>query len=159
MITILKPQPPKGILSLPRDNTEPGQWKTGQAAGRLGDLAQAPPHPHGCPGCPHPAIGPAIMGSPTVFINNMPALRVGDIGVAMACCGSNMWRADTGTPSVIINGLHAHRMNDTTLHCGAFPGKLITGSPDVFFPTDGKIEVAKPVPPSGARAIPLFRRT
>jgi uncharacterized Zn-binding protein involved in type VI secretion len=137
---ILSPPPGKGTLNLPADNVGTSQWKTGQPAGRLGDRSQAAPHPHGCPGCPHPSVGPAILGSPNVFINNLPALRVGDPGIAAACCGSNTWRAHIGTPSVIINGLHAHRKNDATLHCGGFPGQLIEGSPDVFFPSDGRIE-------------------
>jgi uncharacterized Zn-binding protein involved in type VI secretion len=151
MTVILIPPPDQSILNLPRDNEGPNQWKSGLPAGRLGDRSQAAPHPHGCPACPHPSMGPAIMGSHNVFVNNMPALRVGDPGVAAACCGSNTWQAHTGTPSVIINGRRAHRMNDQTLHCGGFPGKLIEGSPDVFFPTDGKVEVA----PSR----PLSRRT
>jgi uncharacterized Zn-binding protein involved in type VI secretion len=78
-------------------------------AGRLGDKAQAVPHPHGCPGCPHPHIGPAIIGSADVMINGMPALRVNDTGVAMACCGPNVWRAQKGSatvmsPNVIVGG-------------------------------------------------------
>jgi len=102
-------------------------------AGRLGDKSQAPPHPHGCPGCPHPHIGPAIIGSPNVLINGMPALRVTDMGVAAACCGPNIWQALKGSATVFINGLPAHRQGDTTLHCGGSgSGNLIDGSPNVF---------------------------
>jgi uncharacterized Zn-binding protein involved in type VI secretion len=151
MTVFLSPPAGKSQVHLPDDNVDASQWKTGYPAGRLADKAQAPPHPHGCPACPHPVIGPAIIGSPNVFINNLPALRVGDIGIHAACCGPNMWRADTGTPSVIINGRHAHRKNDKTLHCGAFAGNLIEGSPDVFFPTDGKVEISV--------SRPLLRRT
>ena len=101
-------------------------------AGRLGDKTQAPPHPHGCPACPHPHMGPAISGSADVFINNMPALRVGDQGVAAACCGPNLWEAKSGSLTVLINNKPAHRMGDITLHCQAFPtGSLIEGSPNV----------------------------
>ena len=49
--------------------------------GRLGDKAQAPIDVHGCPACPHPTIGPAVIGSPTVSVNKRAALR-GDWRVA-----------------------------------------------------------------------------
>jgi len=102
-------------------------------AGRLADLAQAQPHPHGCPGCPHPHVGPAIVGSPDVLINSMPALRVDDIGVALACCGPNLWKAAAGSGTVLINGKQAHRVNDQTEHCGGVgKGTLVTGSDDVL---------------------------
>jgi uncharacterized Zn-binding protein involved in type VI secretion len=102
------------------------------SAGRLGDRAQVPADAHGCPGCPHPAVGPAILGCPTVLINNMPALRIGDQGVHAACCGPNLWRATGGSSTVIIGGSAAHRMRDRTMHCGCSPGMLIEGSPDVM---------------------------
>ena len=51
------------------------------AQGRLGDKSQVPADAHGCPACAHPAIGPAIIGAPTVLVNNRPALRVGDVGI------------------------------------------------------------------------------
>ena len=101
-------------------------------AGRLSDKAQSPADAHACPACPHPTIGPAIMGSPNVLINGLPALRVTDKGVHAACCGANMWTAALGSTTVFINGLSAHRMGDMTTHCGGV-GKLIQGSPDVFF--------------------------
>ncbi|MBM3790533.1 MAG: hypothetical protein FJW35_09320 [Acidobacteria bacterium] len=100
-------------------------------AGRVGDLAKADPHPHGCPGCPHPAVGPAIIGSPDVLINFMPALRITDVGTHMACCGPNMWMAQKGSSTVLINYLPAHRMGDPTMHCATGPGNLSQGSPDV----------------------------
>src|SRR2546428_203745 len=104
--------------------------------GRLGDLSNVPADAHGCPACPHPAIGPAIQGSPTVFVNGRPALRVDDIGVHAACCGPNMWTAQTGAPHVFINGKKAHRINDVDRHCGG-TGKLVTGSADVIVGDDG----------------------
>ncbi len=100
-------------------------------AGRLGDMAQVSADAHGCPACPHPAVGPAILGSPNVLINFMPALRVTDIGVHAACCGPNMWTATKGSATVKINGLAAHRMGDDNQHCGGM-GKLIQGSTDVL---------------------------
>ncbi len=99
--------------------------------GRVGDKAQAPPHPHGCPACPHPATGPAIQGSPNVLVNDLPALRLNDPGTAVSCCGPNMWMAASGSATVLINNLPAHRLGDQTRHCGFAPGFLIAGSPDV----------------------------
>lgn len=99
--------------------------------GRLGDNSMVPADAHGCPACPHPCIGPAIKGSPTVNVNSMPALRVSDTGVHAACCGPNMWTAAKGSGTVFINGLAAHRIGDTDTHCGG-SGQLIAGSPNVI---------------------------
>lgn len=86
---------------------------------------------HGCPACPHPAIGPAIVGSPDVNVNGRPALRVDDRGIHAACCGPNTWTATTGALTVFINGKAAHRQGDTQTHCGGI-GKLMEGSPNVI---------------------------
>ncbi len=99
--------------------------------GRLSDKAHADADAHGCPGCPHPAIGPSITGSPDVFVNGRPALRVDDVGIHAACCGSNLWRASRGSASVFINGRAAHRITDETRHCGG-SGQLVEGSDDVI---------------------------
>lgn len=99
--------------------------------GRLGDLAQIPADAHGCPACPHPAVGPAIAGSADVLTNGLPSLRVGDQGIHAACCGPNMWSAKTGSATVLINGRKAHRLSDMTKHCGGM-GQLIIGSPNVL---------------------------
>src|ERR1700759_4787917 len=99
--------------------------------GRLGDKAQAPIDPHGCPGCPHPAIGPAVIGSLTVTVKKRPALRVGDTGVQAACCGSNTWTAQRGCQTVVINGQAAFRQGDASKHCGGL-GQLVEGSPNVI---------------------------
>ena len=99
--------------------------------GRLGDKSLVPADAHGCPACPHgAATGPAVMGSPNVFVNGLPALRVTDMGVHAACCGPNLWWATMGSATVFINGLAAHRMGDQDTHCGGL-GKLIQGSPNV----------------------------
>lgn len=100
-------------------------------AGRLGDKAQGTSDAHGCPGCPHPVVGPAIAGSPNVNINGLPALRVDDQGIHAACCGTNMWQAAQGSETVFVNGKPAMRQNDPTRHCGG-QGKLIEGSADVI---------------------------
>jgi uncharacterized Zn-binding protein involved in type VI secretion len=127
--------PPLGMLQvyLPEQRIANQVWRTGRPAGRIGDRAQSEPHAHGCPACPHTGVGPAVTGSHNVFVNNRPALRVHDSGVAAACCGSNLWRAVQGTSSVLINDRQAHRKGDGTEHCGYAPGRLIEGSPDVCF--------------------------
>lgn len=99
--------------------------------GRLGDKANVPLDAHGCPACPHPAIGPAIQGSPDVNVNRRPALRVDDPGIHAACCGTNTWTAASGSLTVFVNGKSAHRMGDETRHCGG-SGQLIEGSPNVM---------------------------
>jgi uncharacterized Zn-binding protein involved in type VI secretion len=99
--------------------------------GRVGDKAQITADAHGCPACPHPAVGPAICGSPDVNVNNRPALRVNDTGIHAACCGPNTWQATRGSATVFINGLAAHRQGDANRHCGGM-GQLIEGSSDVI---------------------------
>lgn len=99
--------------------------------GRLGDKSQVPADAHGCPACPHPAVGPATGGSPNVNVNGKPALRVGDPGVHTACCGPNTWTAKQGSGTVNINGKAAHRLGDADQHCGGM-GKMIEGSGNVI---------------------------
>lgn len=98
--------------------------------GRLGDKALMPAEAHGCPACPHVAIGPGVDGSGNVLVNSRPALRVGDAGVHAACCGSNSWKADKGSGNVRINGRPAHRLGDAVKSCGG-AGNLIEGSGNV----------------------------
>lgn len=98
---------------------------------RIGDASLVPVDAHGCPGCPHSAVGPAISGSPDVLINGRPALRVGDTGIHAACCGGNNWTAKTGSRSVFINGRAAHRLGDMVTHCGGI-GRTIEGSSNVI---------------------------
>jgi uncharacterized Zn-binding protein involved in type VI secretion len=100
-------------------------------AARLGDKSKVDSDAHGCPACPHVGIGPAILGSPNVFINNRPALRKDDVGVHAVCCGPNMWVATKGSATVLINGKAAHRLDDEDMHCGG-TGKMIEGSQDVI---------------------------
>ena len=98
---------------------------------RLGDKAKASSDAHGCPACPHPPIGPAIVGSGDVNINSKPAIRMQDKGVHAACCGPNMWTATKGSGTVNINGKGAVRKDDTTTHCGG-SGTVQEGSTDVI---------------------------
>jgi uncharacterized Zn-binding protein involved in type VI secretion len=102
------------------------------ALGRLGDrAATSTPDAHGCPACPHPAIGPAILGSKDVIVNGRPALRFQDTGMHSTCCGGGMWMAVQGSTTVFINQRPAFRVNDAVQHCGGI-GKLIEGSGNVF---------------------------
>ena len=103
----------------------------GPAQCHTGHKSMCPADAHGCPGCPHPVVGPAVSGSPDVFVNGMPAFRVGDTGVHTACCGPNTWEAKKGSSSVQINGKKAHRMGDMDKHCGG-SGNMIEGSANVF---------------------------
>ncbi len=106
-------------------------------AGRKGDIAFCPrDHHEGCDKCPHTVIGAAVRGSKNVRINGRQALRVGDRGLHASCCGSNLWQAAIGSPTVLINNRPAHRMLDITRHCGTQKlggfGLLVNGSPNVI---------------------------
>lgn len=70
---------------------------------RLGDLAKGI-DAHGCKVCPHTVIGPSVQGSPNVKTNGKPAVRKGDGGIHMLCCGSNKWHAAGGSGTVSIIG-------------------------------------------------------
>lgn len=95
------------------------------------DKAACPACVHGCPACPHSVSGPALKGSPDVFVNNMPAMRVGDKGLHKVCCDGNNWKVAKGSGTVFINGIAAARVGDMTSHCGGI-GKVAKGSPNVF---------------------------
>jgi uncharacterized Zn-binding protein involved in type VI secretion len=101
------------------------------AAARLGDNCQVQQDAHGCPACPHPGIGPIVVGSPNVNINSLPAGRVDDLGVHGVCCGPNFYKITKGSPTVYVNGKPLARLNDKTKHCGG-DGKVVAGSPDVM---------------------------
>jgi uncharacterized Zn-binding protein involved in type VI secretion len=101
------------------------------AQSRLGDKSNIDTDAHGCPACPHPAVGPAIIGSPNVLTNSLPSLRVDDMGIHMACCGPNTWTAKKGSATVFINNKAAHRMGDADEHCGGM-GQMIEGSGTVM---------------------------
>jgi len=81
-------------------------------------------------------VGGALQGSPDVFVNGRPALRVGDVGAHAGCCGPGLWRASAGSATVFINGVAAHRAGDRTLHCGG-AGALVEGSADVLIGDSG----------------------
>lgn len=101
------------------------------AAARLGDKAQVQADAHGCPACPHPGVGPIVVGSANVFTNGKPQGRQDDLGIHAACCGPNNFQIAKGSPTVYVNGKPAARMQDKTRHCGG-SGQIIEGSPDVL---------------------------
>jgi uncharacterized Zn-binding protein involved in type VI secretion len=101
------------------------------AALRLGDMVQIPACAHGCPACPHPGIGPLIVGSPNVNINKRPAGRFTDRGMHAVCCGGMTNFMKQGSGTVFINNKAAMRMGDPTIHCGG-NGQVVQGSNDVI---------------------------
>ncbi len=69
--------------------------------------------------------------SPDVNGNKLPAIRVDDTGIHMACCGPNTWTAKMGSGTVFINSKAAHRMGDQDQHCGGM-GQMIEASTNVI---------------------------
>ncbi len=96
------------------------------AYARVTDIAKAI-CAHGCPKCPHAVQGPIITGSQDVSIDGLPAARVGDYGIHIACCSMNMYTIASGDETVLINGRPAARKGDATTHCGG-SGNIISGS-------------------------------
>lgn len=128
---------------------------------RLGDRAKAPLDVHGCPACPHPnVIGPSISGSSNVYVNGMPALRINDIGMHAACCGTNMWKITAASGQVFINGSAMVRKGDPTQHCGGI-GQMVDasanvsdGSPLVTPGAFGGLPQLPPLPPNQVLVFP-----
>jgi hypothetical protein len=54
-------------------------------ASRVNDKAKCPSDSHGKQCCSHSVTGPAVSGSPDVFINGQPVLRIGDPGEHSSC--------------------------------------------------------------------------
>lgn len=97
---------------------------------RVGDQANCPNDSHGKSCCSHNVTGPAISGSPDVFVNNRPVLRIGDPGVHSKCCGPNTWVTAQGSKYFLVNGIPVVRLGDETTHCGG-KGKMVEGSHSV----------------------------
>ena len=79
---------------------------------------------------PHPAIGPAISGSPDVLINGRPALRIDDIGVHAACCDDLLRRFASREVVMSITGhstpaMHSHYSHVDAGEKAAAVGKVI----------------------------------
>jgi uncharacterized Zn-binding protein involved in type VI secretion len=73
--------------------------------------------------CPYHGGGPVSTGATKVFVNGLPAARVGD----QLVCGTGVDTITEGSSTVNIEGKAAARKGDKTDHCGA----LATGSPNV----------------------------
>jgi uncharacterized Zn-binding protein involved in type VI secretion len=66
------------------------------------------------------------VGSPDVFTNNKPTVRIGDTTV----CGDP---ASQGSPTVFANNIAVHRLGDATGGHGSWvPNAAATGSNNVF---------------------------
>lgn len=80
----------------------------------------------------HDACPPTALatGSPNVFINGIPAGRVGDSYITHGCANhpSHVGTISDGSSSVFINGIAAGRVGDP-VSCG---GSVAAGSPNVF---------------------------
>lgn len=87
---------------------------------------------HACPQTGHGVNGIAT-GSPNVFINGVPAARIGD----STSCGANII---SGSSSVFINGLPAAIMGSATSHGGV----LISGSGNVLIGDQAPMSESNP---------------
>jgi RHS repeat-associated protein len=87
-------------------------------------VAHPPSGPPPVPPTPMPSIGMAMLGhSVKVLINNMPAARVDDIGLAPTCCGipPAWFKIKTGSSNVFIGGNRAARLGDICKACPVVP--------------------------------------
>lgn len=92
------------------------------AVARRGDICSG----HGC----WPSR-PSVGGSPNVFINGIPALRVGDAWAAHTCPIIPETHASvqaSGSSTVFCNGIPLARVGDAVA-CGS---SVASGSPNVF---------------------------
>jgi uncharacterized Zn-binding protein involved in type VI secretion len=94
---------------------------------RVGGIARCPVYAMGCPACPHDVSGPILSGSPNVFIDGLPAARVGDTGNHSGGCGLLFYEIKAGDPSVLIDGKPAARVGDPTHHGGGM-GTIISAT-------------------------------
>ena len=82
-------------------------------AARVTDMHTCPmANPGGSPHVGGPVLPP---GCPTVLIEGLPAVRVGD----MAACAGPPDSIATGSSTVLIGGSPAARLGDATAHGGA----------------------------------------
>lgn len=98
-------------------------------AHRRADIGSA----HACHFPPTPAIG----GSPNVYVNGRPLMRVGDSYIPHGCpaCPQppHPRKLAAGSATVFINGKPAGRIGDA-IDCG---GQAQTGSSNVYIGDDG----------------------
>ena len=92
---------------------------------RFGDPVSCPADVHGW--TTFPTTGLFVEGSPDVFCDDLPVVRVGDGGVHVACAGPNTFTAAVGAPDVLVNDQPAAFGGSATLHCGLSPGTTVPG--------------------------------
>ena len=99
------------------------------AAHRKGDIGSG----HACHFPPSAAIG----GSPNVYVNGRPLMRVGDAYAPHGCVAGHApphpRALAQGSASVFINGRKAGRIGDA-INCG---GNAASASPNVFIGDEG----------------------
>lgn len=98
-------------------------------AARLFDPVFCAADVHGPPWWPlvFAVQGIFLEGSPNVTVNSLPAVRLGDGGPHVACCGPNRFVASSGHAKVTINSKPAVGDDNTTLHCGVSTGNVNRG--------------------------------
>ena len=86
----------------------------------------------GLPCCPHGRSGTNSEGSPDVYINSLPAHRLGDFGNCN-CPHGGTFKSSSASQSVFVNGRGLVRVNDSTtcVVCGC-GGVHVSGSPNVI---------------------------
>jgi uncharacterized Zn-binding protein involved in type VI secretion len=84
------------------------------------------------PGVVHCSSYTIAQGSPDVFINGLPAARVGDPSTTHlrpgSPCTSHVSTISQGSPDVFVNGIALARVGDPLSGCTT----IAAGSPDVF---------------------------
>ncbi len=90
---------------------------------RVGSTANVPADSHGCPACPHNCTGPALTGTPPVFLNGTRLLPVGSTGRHKNCCGDNTFVVTGGDAEVKFHGKPLAVKGSPTKHCGGV-GKI-----------------------------------
>ena len=105
------------------------------AVTRIGDNSTVDP----CGAPPRPAAE----GSPNVYANSIPVVRLGDNYAPHACPGSSphITPASAGSPTVFVNGKPVHRIGDS-IACDSVAAE---GSPDVFADDVGSNPTSFPV--------------
>lgn len=85
----------------------------------------------GAPCCGHGRSGTNASGSPNVFIEGLPAHRLGDTGPCN-CPHGGTFSTTSGSPNVFVNGIPLSRIGDSTacMGCG-IGGTHVSGSPTV----------------------------
>ena len=105
----------------------------------VGSMAFCPADVHIGPYGPMQVIGPILQGSPNVFINGLPASRVGDIGMHTICIGPNSFTVSSGDNEVLIDGKPAAMFESSqTQHCGG-TGHILGAHQNFFVNTNADV--------------------